>query len=132
MTKTNRQRNWTPVASSDGVLYCSPACGGRCTRVAYLDAQHRAAALARALGESWKPSVWENLGWHYSVHAQYSRRTMIALHPHTGRSWAALYIDDRQLFTAEGPTPRRAVNALLDVAREMSQMLTQALKEIGA
>lgn len=54
-------------ARRSGPLYCSPACGGKCTWAAYTRANASAAALAKRLGIGWKPRVWENLGWHYEV-----------------------------------------------------------------
>lgn len=62
--------NWTPILSADGVHYCSPSCGGGkfCTKEQYDLAVERSNKLAADLGEGWEPHVWENLGWHYSVH----------------------------------------------------------------
>lgn len=57
--------SWTPVRN--GKLYCSAACGGKCTHAAYLTAKRRAAALVKSLGPGWKPEVWENLGWHFAA-----------------------------------------------------------------
>lgn len=59
-------RDWTPVKS--GEIYCSPACGGKCTKGEF-DKAHRAAkALCKKMDtKGWKPRVWENLGWHWSI-----------------------------------------------------------------
>ena len=54
--------------SLPGGIYCSPRCGGRCTRREFDRATAEAAALAKRMGEGWEPRVWENLGWHYEVH----------------------------------------------------------------
>lgn len=63
------ERDWKPVRS--GRIYCSPACGGKCTRPAYNNAMKRAKALAKKcakqVGGKWLIDVWENLGWHYRV-----------------------------------------------------------------
>lgn len=56
---------WTPVRN--GRVFCSPACGGRCTFAEYTKANKDAENLARTLGAGWKPRVWENLGWHFSA-----------------------------------------------------------------
>ncbi len=57
--------SWKPVRHGD--TYCSPACGGGCTYAEFEKATKKAAALAKRLGPNWKPKVWENLGWHYSI-----------------------------------------------------------------
>lgn len=62
--------SWKPKRT--GEIYCSPACGANCTRADYDAAKREAKALANAFGASgfepnWKPLVWENLGWHWSI-----------------------------------------------------------------
>lgn len=54
--------SWKPRLR--GAVYYSPACGHDCTRKEYDRARARAAKIAGALGKGWKPSVWENMGWH--------------------------------------------------------------------
>lgn len=61
----SNKRDWTPRLS--GSIFCSPACGGKCTKSAYDKAQRKAAALCDRLGPGWTPRVHENLGWHYSA-----------------------------------------------------------------
>ncbi|WP_152025762.1 hypothetical protein [Agrobacterium tumefaciens] len=56
-----------PQLSENGLIYCSPACGSKCTKEAYDLAVSRAQALAEKLGEGWEPHVWENGGWHYQA-----------------------------------------------------------------
>jgi hypothetical protein len=60
-----RDREFTPVLR--GAIYCAPFCGGNCTKVAHDKAVRDSAKLAKKLGKGWKPRVWENLGWHWSV-----------------------------------------------------------------
>ena len=57
--------SWTPRRR--GALYCSPACGGRCTLAAWRSANAAAGALASRLGPTWVPVVVENLGWRYGA-----------------------------------------------------------------
>ena len=57
--------SWKPVRR--GKRYCSPACGRGCTKAAHNSAVYQSRRLAKRLGEGWKPGIWENLGWHYSV-----------------------------------------------------------------
>ncbi len=59
------KRDWKPVHR--GTIYCSSACGGRCTWAAYKNADAKAKALAKRMGEGWNAHVWENLGWHWEV-----------------------------------------------------------------
>lgn len=55
---------WKPILH--GEKYCSPLCGGGCTKAAYDQAVLDADALvARLKGTGWKPVIHENLGWHY-------------------------------------------------------------------
>jgi len=68
--KFKRRLSWKPVRR--GGLYCSPACGNGCTYRAYLNVVAAAKQLAKEL-PGFKPHVWENLGWHYSVVALDSR-----------------------------------------------------------
>lgn len=63
--RTWTKRDWTP--SRRGAVYCSPACGGKCTWAAYQKAKKRSDELAAQLGFGWKGEVWENLGWHFKV-----------------------------------------------------------------
>lgn len=60
-----KKLSWDPVHRGD--IYCSPACGGKCTWAAYQDAHAKAKALALLLGKGWGPRVWENLGWHWAA-----------------------------------------------------------------
>jgi hypothetical protein len=59
-------RDWTPVRK--GSIYCSPACGARCTYKDFQLANRKAEALlARMKTGGWKADVWENMGWHYAL-----------------------------------------------------------------
>ena len=59
--KERKPLSWKPRLQ--GEIYCSPACGGGCTKVAHDAAKKQASELAKQLGKGWKPHVWENLGW---------------------------------------------------------------------
>lgn len=56
---------WTPRL--DGNVFCSPACGHRCTKADFDHATARAAEIADQLGDGWRPHVWENCGWNFEV-----------------------------------------------------------------
>lgn len=57
--------SWTPRLR--GKIYCSSACGGGCTMLAYASAVKKATALAKRMGKGWKIRVHENLGWYWRV-----------------------------------------------------------------
>jgi hypothetical protein len=57
--------NWEPIRK--GEIYCSTACGCKCTWSAYKRAHANGKALAKKLGKGWKVRVWENIGWHWEV-----------------------------------------------------------------
>ena len=61
----SRDERWTPV--QDGDIYCSPACGFKCTLQAYSAAVRACADLCATMGAGWEPRVWENAGWHYEA-----------------------------------------------------------------
>lgn len=63
--RTWTKRDWTPVRR--GKTFCSPACGGKCTKAAHDEAQRKAKELAARLGPGWRPRVWENLDWYWDV-----------------------------------------------------------------
>jgi hypothetical protein len=65
-------RDWEPVARGATGL-CSPACGRGCKRSERDRARAVAEKLAKRLGEGWVVRVWENLGWHSSVHSSCGR-----------------------------------------------------------
>ncbi len=43
---------------------CSKWCGHGCTQREFDAAVKRAEHMVRVLGPSWRPVVWENMGWH--------------------------------------------------------------------
>lgn len=59
-------RDWSP-RNLPGGIYCSPACGGACSRADHDRANADATALATRMGDGWGPEVWENLGWHWRI-----------------------------------------------------------------
>jgi hypothetical protein len=78
-------RDWKPRRNRG--IYCSPACGGGCTHREFTDATRRAAKLAARLGDGWKPRVWENLGWHYTVELGDAKRGGISIHEGANGYW---------------------------------------------
>jgi hypothetical protein len=103
--------------------YCSPACGGGCSRESYEKAHVSAKKLASRLGKGWTPSVWENLGWHYcvispckriKVHCNGNYTAYLGEPNSTGGRWAE-----------SGKTPESAIKKTVAAAKA-------DLKKIGA
>lgn len=55
------EQSWKPELKGD--IYCSPACGGGCTKVEFDRATKNGVELAARMGEGWKLEIWENWGW---------------------------------------------------------------------
>lgn len=72
--------SWDPILR--GPVFCSPACGGRCTKRAYDAAVCDSAAMCELLGDGWKPRVWENLAWHWCVILPVGGTATVALYSH--------------------------------------------------
>ena len=61
----SRRSSWKPVLR--GRVYCAPACGANCAKVAHDRATMKAGELADYLGKGWKPRIWENMAWFWEV-----------------------------------------------------------------
>lgn len=109
-------RDWTPKRVGD--RYCSPGCGGGCTYHAFAMAKQKARALCTMLGPSWKPRVWENLGWFYE--ATLGLVTVSA--NYRGGYTACLHIGPN--YFMDRKTPKAAVNAIILLLEE--QQLARA------
>lgn len=131
--------SWTPVLR--GTIYCSPACGGGCTKSAYDLAVGLADNLARRLGNGFVPRVTENLGWHYGCTLEAgddydgeSRMVYVSANHHYGKgpSWTAfvgtghcgMCLSDGSSATAHSDTgPMEAVREVIaNVRRERDRM----------
>lgn len=125
---------WTPQIKPGGI-YCSPACGFNCTRVAYDRAVVEAAALATQMGEGWYPKVWENGGWHFK--ASKGCATMDA--NLKGSAISGVYeIEDYTVFINSSikqvvvlaPTAYDALSLALAEARQQISQWTHELNDI--
>ena len=101
---------WKPVHR--GKIYCSPRCGGKCTHAAFLKATRDAEALAKRVGDGWKPRVWENLGWHYSI-----QKEGCEIYPHINKSkvfeyWADFHPKDGAQIHFTAKSPEAALQAI--------------------
>jgi hypothetical protein len=50
-----------------GKIYCARFCGCNCTYAEFKRATAESTSLAKRLGPSWKPRVFENAGWRWAV-----------------------------------------------------------------
>jgi len=146
MTTAQNKENdvWTPILSGD--VYCSPACGLKCTKSAYDRAVTEAEALAKRMGDGWSFEVWENCGWHYRV-----KKGTMTIHTRiSGRSheddgykingyWVDFHPTDIQRgkytksvqFSAEAETPEDAVGFCVQDVRNLMHRINDALLEVS-
>ncbi len=112
-----------------GDIYCSPRCGNKCTWAAYEKAIQESSALAEQLGDGWHPRVWENLGWHWSVHDE---DRYMHVYPRRSGGYHTLFSPDsgvggRPGWSGEGETPEEAIAmsraAALDEVVRLSRVL---------
>jgi hypothetical protein len=104
--------SWTPLLR--GKVFCSPACGCKCTKEAHDKAQRAAAALVARLGDVWEPHVWENSGWNYEVRTQCGRWHVYGSRGISGNDYmAGLNIENSggMLWYAHASTPEAAIRA---------------------
>lgn len=120
-TLTNAADRWTPILRGD--TYCSPACGGGCTKSAHDKALADAAALAERLGAGWTPHVWENLGWHWDV-----RKGVATIRP-VGDAYRVT-LDVAPRVDVEAETPEDAVGFATQEARTNLERLKAALDDL--
>lgn len=127
---------WVPVLR--GKVYCSPACGGGCTKAAHNRAWQDAAATVKKLGGGWMIRVWENLGWHFEVY-----RGCLKVHPQQRRVYKAagrsvvepggtIYFDTPvQQFVARysGDDPRHAIDEVIAKAEDHIGIIAAAIAE---
>lgn len=110
-------RDWKPVRR--GEIYCSPACGCRCTFERYEAAVSRAQILCERLGEGWEPKVWENVGWHFAAY-----KGVAHVHGPYGtadRDEYKVYVNTRPQVISEKYVP------LLTVKDEVARLVVFAL-----
>lgn len=114
--------DWKP--SRRGPIYCSTACGGRCTYADYLKARSKAHKLAKRLGKGWQPHVWENLGWHYKV---IFKAGILSVHSDNS-AW--LEIEGRQWIEDEATTPELNVIKVVEAARGHAKAILAKLAKL--
>lgn len=112
-----RESNWTPRALPNGV-YCSPRCGASCKRKDYERAVAKSEKVAKALGPGWKPEVWENMGWFWRV-----TKGDFEVSQYRDESKYSATFQGHVQKIAEGPTPRKALEAVTHRVRELIAIL---------
>jgi hypothetical protein len=115
---------WKPIRN--GASFCSPACGGNCTRAAFDSATSSAKALAERLGAGWHPEVWENLGWHYKA---VNASGVLVVMPSDGRKRWTAYLGEHGYgrWSESGTTPMAAVRNVRRVAEAERDAITMLL-----
>lgn len=132
-TQEETDPRWTPVRR--GHIYCSPACGGKCTWANYQKAVKDSAALAKSLGKGWTTNVTENLGWHWDVQSPcghlrvsgpYACRDENSFHAFVGDvgDWGT---GD---FSEHGNTPKEAMRKVIRTAKRAASRLVSMTKDL--
>ena len=114
---------WKPVLN--GPIFCAPLCGRGCTKAEHDKAVENAAKLAKSLGPTWKPQVWENLGWHHCAVSPCGR---LKVHPRLVKgSNCCAYLDHEGdsggLWVARATTARAAVRAVVKQAEDEARRI---------
>ncbi len=122
-TPTWDKADWTPVRR--GSIYCSPTCGGGCTHRAYLAAVKKSEALAKKMGTGWKASVWENLGWHWSVESL----TGVLEINLSGDGKFSAFFNEGSFWSRGNDTPMKAVQSVLKQVKDKVESLTSKLEQ---
>jgi hypothetical protein len=121
---------WTPVRN--GEVYCSPACGHKCTYKAFEYATAGAAALIAELGEGWMPRVWENGGWHFEATKGTAR---VNFDKGDGDFQAEICVDHAgkpsQQFFGFGSTPRAAMENTIEQLAEVIATLNRTKASVA-
>lgn len=122
---------WNPLRR--GGVFCSPACGFKCTVNAHDRARREGEALAASLGPGWTPRVWENCGWQYEV-----RSGAIKVRPNLGLSGSTIRGDwkvkgyncqfENTGFYANGKTPKAAIQRAGLMVRERVNELEKCIE----
>lgn len=107
-----------------GGIYCSPACGCRCTYAAWRLATENGNDLVKRMGSGWELKVWENMGWHYRV-----RKGGCLLHANTHGDTTAYtaYFNTATQFVHTSDTPETAVVMAAMAAVEHVHIITADL-----
>lgn len=117
--------SWKPQHKTGGV-YCSPACGRRCTLKEHDTAIKKAVKLVKELKEfGWKPHVWENLGWHYCL-----KKGENKIREYETYCMAFVWFGGKQ-FVANGKTPKKALKEAIRMAKNLVKGIAEDLEVLA-
>lgn len=132
-SKSKADPRWVPILQAGGV-FCSPACGFKCTRTAY-DAAHQkatvlAAKLEKTYGGEWSIRVWENMGWYYNVSCG-----VLVVHPYQHGtkppSGGTVFFNGvHQFVTDYRSDPRNGIVKVVDRATRFAMQLQDEVAEV--
>lgn len=107
---------------------CADWCGRGCTKEEYDQAVVDADNLVALLGntDAWEPRVWENMGWHYSAEAVSGDHASVSSHGFDPGYFAIV-----ERWSADGATPKAALNAVLRIVRAERDKLTAYLEALS-
>jgi hypothetical protein len=120
---------WTPKLN--GEIFCAPACGFGCKKLDFDRVTERATALAKKLGDGWRPRVWENGGWHFEV-TKGAATVCLAAGGEYRASVRFSFNDAHQNCVSESRIdPREAVEALIAQMNRRVATLSRALVSVS-
>ena len=129
---------WVPRPGPKGV-YCSPACGGGCTRAAWRKATARANLIARRLNAQtgnvgkWTPAVFENCRWFAKAERRIGRRKEVVArvdYDESSNDYSAeVRVAGRQ-FWGRDRSPVLAFKFAMSAAREEAETILSELGKI--
>lgn len=121
-----KDKRWIPVR--DGNIYCSPACGFKCTIHAYDRAVANAAELALHLGEPFRPTVWENGDWFYCAE-YHDKGNQFQVFPRDGQLyWVNMKLDG---ITQLSGIYQDAMVGIQDLKNQMSKIINEAMARLA-
>lgn len=126
--KQSKPLSWKPVLR--GAIYCAPACGAGCTRIAYLEAQERSRVLLGAMkSKGWKADVWENLGWHYAVR---HKGLGVSIHEDLDQRKSLVYSAAGPAWLVEGEGGSRVLHAANPnvLVRVMARRIKESISDL--
>ena len=120
--------SWVPIRR--GAIYCSPACGHRCTFTEYKKAHIEATeCLALMKTRGWDIRVWENLGWHCGLENAKGHLSIHQATFHGKRQYHALLSHN----TPGAGNPQWTPSAWRDDPNDaVATTMAMARKDIGA
>lgn len=122
--KEPKRLSWKPYRRGD--IYCSPACGGRCTYAEYQKAIRDAERTRKQMDkpELWVARIHENLGWHWCLYHKSSNGLLSLNHTCDGTFYALISLtcpgagDGRWSSGRYFFNPQLAVNNMVSIVNK--------------